>query len=308
MYKRVVVFGGGGFIGRNFLGKSTIVGACEIFHPDSRALDLVSASDLTTFLTSIRPDLVISFAARVGNSFTNRAESSSFAATNLHIQLSLMEALRQSGCPPYVGVASMKPVSRLSWFGGVRESAGLDRAMKLLDGYSLSKLVEGQLIPGCYAEMNAPCCTVYPCNVYGPHDRFELSRAQIVPSAILKCDSVARGVSHEVVAHGSADDQVELLYIDDLIAALDKVISCLGKVPMHLEVGSGELERVGEVFRLVGAAFELNSGLIRFNCDSPSIAPVASSGRIREMLNWAPEINLVEGVSRSIDYYLSRFP
>ncbi len=65
-YKKVVVTGGSGFLGRFVVEKLNAFGDVDVFVPRSREYNLIESNDVKRLLTDTKPDMVIHLAAVVG--------------------------------------------------------------------------------------------------------------------------------------------------------------------------------------------------------------------------------------------------
>src|SRR5438128_560313 len=76
--KRIVVTGGGGFLGSFVVEKLRERGCRDIFVPRSREYDLVDMEAVKRLYRDAKPDIVIHLAARVGGIGANRANAGKF--------------------------------------------------------------------------------------------------------------------------------------------------------------------------------------------------------------------------------------
>ncbi len=70
--RRVMVTGGGGFLGQRVVARLQAAGATDVFVPRSSAYDLRTRDGIARALSDGRPDLVIHLAAVVGGIGANR--------------------------------------------------------------------------------------------------------------------------------------------------------------------------------------------------------------------------------------------
>jgi GDP-L-fucose synthase len=76
--RRVMVTGGGGFLGRAVVERLRATGAGEVFSVRSRDYDLRTRDGIDRALAEARPDLVIHLAAVVGGIGANRENPGRF--------------------------------------------------------------------------------------------------------------------------------------------------------------------------------------------------------------------------------------
>ncbi|HEY5433678.1 MAG TPA: NAD-dependent epimerase/dehydratase family protein, partial [Candidatus Limnocylindrales bacterium] len=93
---RVMVTGGGGFLGRHVVTRFEAAGA-EVFVPRSRDYDLRTMDGIDRALGDARPQMVIHLAAVVGGIGANRENPGRFFYENAIMGIQLMEQARLAG-------------------------------------------------------------------------------------------------------------------------------------------------------------------------------------------------------------------
>src|SRR2546430_13122257 len=106
-YKRVVVTGGAGFLGRFVVGNLQSRDGVEVFVPRSRDYNLVEAADIKRLLADTQPDLVIHLAAVVGGIGANQQNPGRFFYENLMMGTQLIELSRQHGVQKFVAIGTV---------------------------------------------------------------------------------------------------------------------------------------------------------------------------------------------------------
>src|SRR3979409_1770515 len=93
-YKRVVVTGGAGFLGRFIVERLRTLRDVEIFVPRSADYNLTEGNDIKRLFAETRPDLVIHLAAVVGGIGANQKNPGKFFYENLIMGAHVIEADR----------------------------------------------------------------------------------------------------------------------------------------------------------------------------------------------------------------------
>ena len=203
--KRVVVTGGAGFLGSFVVDKLRERGCREIVVPRSRDYNLVELEAVRRLYRDARPDLVIHLAARVGGIGANMSNPGSFFYDNLMMGAQLMEVGRQVGLEKFVAVGTICAYPKFTpvpfkeddlWNGYPEETnAPYGLAKKML-------LVQSQAYRKQYGFNSV---VLFPVNLYGPRDNFNLQTSHVIPALIRKCidamhQQEARGLRSEATA------------------------------------------------------------------------------------------------------------
>jgi len=170
---RVMVTGGGGFLGKVVVSRLQEAGADKIFAPRSADYDLRTADGIERALADGEPDLVIHLAAVVGGIGANRENPGRFFYDNAIMGIQLMERARLAGVQKFVTVGTVCAYPKFApvpfseddlWNGYPEETnAPYGLAKKML-------LVQSQAYRDQYG-FNA--IYLVPVNLYGPGDNFD---------------------------------------------------------------------------------------------------------------------------------------
>jgi len=135
-------------------------------------------------------------------------------------------------------------------------------------------------------------------NTYGP--RVSASDGRVVSNFI------TRALAGEpLVVYGDGSQTRSFCYVDDLVRGLVAMID--SAVPGPVNLGNPEEFTMAGFAELVLEITGSSSPIVRgpLPADDPSRRrPLI--GRAREMLGWAPEVGVAEGVRKTVDWFRSR--
>src|SRR5437773_11294156 len=184
--RRVMVTGGGGFLGRAVVERLRGQGIADIFVPRSSSYDLRTPAGIRDALSGGQPELIIHLAAVVGGIGANRENPGRFFYENAAMGVELMEQARRAGVDKFVQIGTVCSYPKFTpvpfheddiWNGYPEETnAPYGLAKKML-------LVQGQAYRQQYG-MNI--IYILPVNLYGPRDNFDLQSSHVIPALIRK--------------------------------------------------------------------------------------------------------------------------
>ena len=105
--RRIMVTGGGGFLGKAVVRRLEAAGATDIFVPRSADFDLRTHDGVEAALAAGKPDLVIHLAAVVGGIGANRENPGRFFYENAAMGIELMEQARLAGVEKFVQIGTV---------------------------------------------------------------------------------------------------------------------------------------------------------------------------------------------------------
>ena len=301
--RRVMVTGGGGFLGSAVVQRLQEAGTADIFVPRSRDYDLRTPDGIARALTDGHPDLVIHLAAVVGGIGANRENPGRFFYENAVMGIELMERARLAGVGKFVQIGTVCAYPKFTpvpfheddiWNGYPEETnAPYGLAKKML-------LVQGQAYRQQYG---FDVIHLIPVNLYGPGDNFNPASSHVIPALIKKCVDAREAGSDHIEVWGTGSASLEFLYVGDAAEAI--VLGAEhydGAEPVNLGVGREITIRdlVELIVRLTRFA-----GEIRWDSSKPDGQPrrALDTSRARERFGFVATTDFEEGLRRTIEWY-----
>jgi len=300
---RVLVTGGGGFLGRRIARTLEERGATPIV-VRSADYDLTDPVRLRSALADAVPDYAIHAAAVVGGIGANRMHPGRFFYENAVMGVHLIHEAWRAGIRKLVIVGTVCSYPKFTavpfheedlWDGYPEETnAPYGLAKKML-------LVQGQAYRDEYGFDSA---FVIPTNLYGPGDNFDYETSHVIPAMIRKCIEARDAGAHEVVMWGTGDPTREFLYVDDAAEGIVLALQHLeGPEPVNLgsatEISIRDL--AGLIARITG--FE---GRFAWDPSKPDGQPrrAVDGSKAQRLLGWSPRVGIEEGLQRTVEWYL----
>jgi GDP-L-fucose synthase len=301
--KRILVTGGGGFLGRHIIERLRQFGCTEICAPRRREFDLTRSDAIQRLFEEFRPEVVIHGAATVGGIGANRANPGLFFYENAIMGIQLIEACRVFAVEKTVVLGTICAYPKFTpvpfreehlWDGYPEETnAPYGIAKKAL-------LVQCQSYRDQYG-MNA--VYLLPVNLYGPHDNFDLDSSHVIPALIRKCVEAKSRGDAEVVLWGDGSPTREFLYVTDAAEAIVKATEAYsGAAPVN--IGSGLEISIRNLAAKI-AALTGFTGQIRWDTTKPNGQPrrCLEVSRATEEFGFTASTNFDVGLRATIDWY-----
>ncbi len=301
--KRVVVTGGGGFLGRVVTQQLQQKGCKHICVPRSAQFDLRKASAIRKLYTRTRPDMVIHLAAVVGGIGANSENPGKFFYDNLMMGVELMELARRMGIPKFVAIGTICAYPKFCpvpfrednlWDGYPEETnAPYGLAKKMI-------LVQSQAYRQQYGFNSI---YLLPVNLYGPGDNFSWESSHVIPAIIRKCvEAKKRGDDH-ITIWGTGRATREFLYVDDaargIILAAEKYNS---SEPVNL--GAGFEVSIKKLAELIVKLTKFKGGIV-WNQSKPDGQPrrCLDTTRARKEFGFEAKVPFETGLKKTITWY-----
>lgn len=301
--RRLFVTGGGGLVGRNLLARPGMAD-WQVLAPARADLDLEDAAALRGWLSRHRPDAVVHAAGLVGGIAANIAAPARYLAVNARIGLNLIEACRAADIKVLINLSS-SCVYPAALGRDLREEQILTGALEPTnEGYALAKIMAMRLIE--YALRETPELgwrTLVPCNLYGPHDRFDPARAHLLPAIIHKLHRARAESAASVEIWGDGTARREFMYAPDLADAILRALADPHALPPVMNIGIGQDHAINDYYRIAAEVIGWHG---RFTHDLSR--PVGMAQKLLSVTRqrdwgWAPATGLRDGIAATSAWY-----
>jgi GDP-L-fucose synthase len=301
--KRVVVTGGAGFLG-SFLVEHLCAKDCRaVVVPRSTDYDLVEMDAVRRLYADAKPDVVIHLAARVGGIGANQANPGRFFYDNLMMGTQLIEVGRQLGIKKFVAIGTICAYPKYApipfkeddlWAGFPEETnAPYGLAKKMM-------LVQSQAYRQQYGFNSI---VLFPVNLYGPRDNFDLETSHVIPALIRKCAEAQQNGKPEIVLWGDGTPTREFLYVED---AAEGILLAAEQYndSRPLNLGTGEELSIKALAGIIAAEVGFQ-GRILWDPTRPNGQPrrCVDISRIKQTIGFQPTHSLRDGLKKTIQWY-----
>src|SRR5437764_3764145 len=200
-----------------------------------------------------KPELVIHLAARVGGIGANQKNPGKFFYDNLMMGVQVIHEAWKAGVRKVVAAGTICAYPKFTpvpfreedlWNGYPEETNapyGLAKKMLLVQSAAYRQ------------QYGFDSVVVFPVNLYGPRDNFDLETSHVIPAIVRKIDQAMKSGQQEVTLWGDGTPSREFLYVEDaaegILAACERYES---SGPVNL--GSGREIRVRDLAELIASS------------------------------------------------------
>lgn len=264
-----------------FLGKAISLPLAEnfsVFSPNRKELDIQQGStQLALFVGENEIDCIIHLAnPRVYTSNIAMGETLTMLRNVLDVCIARdIKLIYLSSFEVYSGYRSSLLIA--------------DESLPLLPKgpYAETKYLCEMLIEHCRRTQGLRCAMLRSCSIYGAGN----DRPKFIYNFIDKLKRSQRIVTHR---YNNGLPSLDLLYIDDLVAAVVKTVD--SDFVGNLNIGTGEItstRRIAEILLgFIGGQSEIDATLI----DSDTAGIAMDAGRAQELLDWEPTLSIEQGL------------
>lgn len=313
---KIIVTGGAGFIGGNFvhymlnkyndykiicLDALTYAGNMETLEPVKNnpnfkfyKADIADRDAVYEIFEKEKPDIIVNFAAEshVDRSIDNPGI---FLQTNILGTGVLMDACRKYGITRYHQVSTDEvygdlPLDRPDLF--FTETTPLHTSSP----YSASKASADLLVQAYHRTFKLPVTISRCSNNYGPYHFPEKLIPLMIANAL---------ADKELPVYGKGENVRDWLYVEDHCSAIDLIIH-KGRVGEVYNIGGHNEKTNLEVVKIILKELGKSEDLIRYVTDRPGhdMRYAIDPTKIHNELGWLPATKFEDGIKKTIKWYL----
>jgi GDP-L-fucose synthase len=301
--QRVVVTGGAGFLGSFVVEQLRAKGCRAVVAPRSREYDLVQMDAVRRLYADTNPDVVLHLAARVGGIGANEANPGRFFYDNLMMGTQLIEVGRQRGLEKFVALGTICAYPKFAPIPFKEDDIWSGYPEETNAPYGLAKKMMLVQLQAYRQQYGFNGITLFPVNLYGPRDNFDLQTSHVIPALIRKCAEAKEGGASEIVLWGDGTPTREFLYVEDAAEGILLAAEHYDD-PRPLNLGTGEEITIKALATMIAAEIGYK-GRIVWDKTKPNGQPrrCLDVSRIKQAIGFQAKHSLRDGLRTTIQWY-----
>lgn len=164
--------------------------------------------------------------------------------------------------------------------------------------YASAKCGADRLIYSYWATYDVPAVIVRPFNNYGPYQHLEKAVPRFITSVLL---------GEPLTVHGDGQAARDWIFVEEHCEALDHLLHAdINKIRGEVvNIGTEKHKSVLEVAEAVLKLMQPTDSQIQFIGDRPGqvFRHTADTSKLRRLLGWEPKLSFEEGLERTIRWY-----
>jgi GDP-L-fucose synthase len=303
---KVLVTGGAGFLGSQVLAALRAAGARDILVPRSHDVDLTDGGATRRLFESERPSLVLHLAAKVGGIGANQKSPGTFFRDNLAMGFNVLEEARRAGTAKVVVAGTICAYPKFApvpfreddlWNGYPEETNA---------PYGIAKKALLVMAQAYRQEFGSNFVMLFPVNLYGPRDNFDLETSHVIPAMIRKFASAEQANAGQVVLWGDGSPTREFLYVDDAARGLVLAAQHYDD-PDPVNIGAGFEISMSELAQRIAGKIGYRGSIV-WDTSRPNGQPRRSLevSRAKQRFGFEAQVGFDEGLDRTIAWYRSQ--
>jgi len=295
-----MVTGAGGIVGYTLVEHLRKCGYTQVTAITRRECDLTDRASTERLFAQARPKHVFHAAGRVYGILGNMMNQGLAFYENVLINTNVIEAARKTSVEKITAMGTGAvypypspgvPLKEDMIHHGVPHSS--ERA------YANAKRAMLNMLEAYQSSYGLKWAYVVSCNLFGPHDRFDIEFGHVIPALIKKFYLARKNGTHvEVWGKGSA--QRDFMYIEDAVRVFHLIMR---SVEGPVNIGSGRVFSIGEIVSALGDIADM-ANLVCWDASKPNGQEYREYDLSRiNALGFRCNYSIYEGLQESWDWY-----
>jgi GDP-L-fucose synthase len=300
---KIYIAGHRGMVGNAIWRLLQANGYTNLIGRTSSELDLRNQNSVVDFITTVKPNVIIDAAARVGGILANNDFPYQFIMENMQIQNNLIDSALKADVNKFIFLGSSCIYPKMAQQPLKEEYLLTDSLEPTNEWYAIAKITGVKACQAIRNQYDKDYVSLMPTNLYGINDNFDLNTSHVLPAMIRKFHEAKLNNNALVSLWGSGTPMREFLFVDDLAEAI--VFALENKLPDYLyNVGTGEDLTIKELAEIIQKTVG-HQGQIVWDDSKPDGTPrkLMDVSKMHK-LGWKHKTQLEEGIQKTYKWFL----
>lgn len=303
-FDKILVTGGNGFLGKQ------VVNQLKITYPNativtfsSKEIDLRNQETTFNYFQTVKPDLVIALAARLGGIGDNRNYPASYFYDNIMIGVNTIEASRLSGVKKLINIGTVCSYPKITPVPFVEEDLWNGYPEPTNGAYGISKKAVGEYSIAVEQQYGLKVVNLLMTNLYGPGDDFRDATSHVIPALIKKVVYAKNNNLPRIEAWGDGSPTRDFIYIEDAAKGIVQSIEHKSSTPIN--IGSGQEYSIKKLYENICDILDFK-GEVYWDTSKPNGQPkrLLNIDKAKNYFGFNPSTSFYDGLKNTIHWYL----
>ncbi|KAI6220374.1 GDP-L-fucose synthase [Aphelenchoides fujianensis] len=274
----------------------------------SKDCDLTDIKACRELFERVKPTHVIHLAARVGGLFDNMSHNLEFFQKNMTINENVLRCCHELDVQKCVSCLSTcifpdktsYPIDETMVHNGPPHDSNF--------GYAYAKRMIDVLNRGYAQDHGRKYTSIIPCNVFGPHDNYELTNAHVIPALIHKAYNAQRDGT-PLHLFGSGKPLRQFIYSIDLAKLILWVTREYNEIdPIILSVDEKDEISIKDAFDAVVKAYDYKGEIVHDTSKADGqYKKTASNAKLRKYLPTFEFTPFETAIQESVQWFRANY-
>jgi len=300
---KIYITGHQGMVGSSIYQVLISKGYKNIVVRTSRELDLRNQADVEYFFEQENPEYVFHAAARVGGVAFNAIYSADILYDNMMIDFNVISSAYKFEVKKLINFNSALIYKDSLPVPYIEKSLNSFEINENHTGYNLSKLSSLSLVRFMNLKHNMNYVNLICSNIYGPNDKYDGQRSNVVAALILKFKKALDDEQNYVDLFGDGSQVRDFIYSEDVAIAAIKIMTSNNIKYSEINVSSSIPTSIRELALMISQKIGFKGEII-FNSSFPGKNIILLDNSRIKSLGWEQIVSLNEGLSICTESYV----
>ena len=315
---KILLTGATGFLGRNlkpilseryevfgigYRGHQPAVHSHWVGSVHTNTFDLRQQDQCQRMIKQLSPDVIIHAAGTVGGIGANKENPGKFMYENLIMGANLIHEAMERQVSKFILLGTVCAYPKYTPVPFEEEELWNGYPEETNAPYGIAKKTLMKLVETYHEQYGMNGVNLIPVNMYGPHDRFNLTSSHVIPALILKVDQAIKEKNKSITLWGTGQASREFLYAPDCAEAIQLAIETHVS-PEPINIGTGQEIKICDLIETICDIMAFD-GEILYDTNKPDGQPrrCLDTSKAQELLGFKAKTPLKDGLIHTIKWF-----